>query len=269
MAGGQAEEILIKNAQILEVSSSLESIVLVDLIIKDHFIANIFKGKERRNRYEQITPQAKIIDASNLLLAAGFIDMHVHLREPGFEAKETIASGTKAAARGGFTTIAAMPNTRPVIDSVEMVSWIQKRAQEVGVVRVLPIPAMTIGSAGEEVGDFAAYLAAGVVGVTDDGRGVEKKSVMESIFKKAQECGLIIMQHSEMHQLSAGGGGNQGKAAERFKLPVQGNEAEYKMVERDADLAEKYGVHLHIQHISTKESVEIVRQYKKRGVKIS
>ncbi|MED2010486.1 dihydroorotase [Brevibacillus borstelensis] len=210
------------------------------------------------------------IDCRGGLISAGFIDVHVHLREPGLEQKETIATGANAAVRGGFTTIACMPNTRPSIDSVETVRYIHDKAREAGAARVLPYGAITIRQLGKELTDFAGLKEAGIFALTDDGVGVQSAGMMKKAMQEAAALGLSIVAHCEDDTLLPPGGAlHDGVVAARHGLPGIPSESESVHVGRDILLAEQTGVHYHVCHISAKESVRLVRDGKRAGVNVT
>lgn len=214
-------------------------------------------------------PIAHQIDLHGKLISAGFLDMHVHLREPGFEYKETIETGTRAAARGGFTTVACMPNTKPPIDSIETLQYVLKKAEEVASTRVLPIPAMTKGMQGKELTDYHAFKQQGIFALSDDGLGVQEDALMRQAFLKAKENGLFLLQHCEFCHLSEGGAFHQGKLAQQKKIKGIVSASEYKMVERDLQFVRETRVPYHVLHVSTKESVALVRNAKKEGLPVT
>ena len=210
----------------------------------------------------------KVIDAAGLTVAPGLVDMHVHLREPGFEYKETIETGCAAAAHGGVTTLVAMANTNPVTDTPERIAAIRDKARATGV-NVLPVGAVTVGMKGEQLTDFAALKAAGAPALSDDGVPMQDEELFRQAFLKAKELGMVILDHCEDKDLVQNYAVNAGPVAEALGLPGRPAIAEEMQVERDARLAEETGAHVHICHISTAKSVDIVRQAKKRGVQIT
>ncbi|WP_289142390.1 dihydroorotase [uncultured Brevibacillus sp.] len=210
------------------------------------------------------------IDCKGGMVSAGLIDVHVHLREPGFEHKETIETGAKAAVKGGFTTISCMPNTRPSIDSVETVKYILDKAREAGMARVIPYGAITIRQLGKELTDFAGLKEAGIFALTDDGVGVQATGMMKTAMKAAAELGISIVAHCEDEDLLIPGAAlHDGVVAARHGLPGIPSESESIHVGRDILLAEQTGVHYHVCHISAKESVRLVRDGKRAGVNVT
>lgn len=237
-----------------------------DLLLKGGKVAEIAApGKLKQS------DGAEVLDATGLVVAPGLIDIHVHLREPGQGYKETIATGTAAAAAGGFTAVAAMPNTVPVNDSAEITRWMQ--APERGAaVRVFPIGAATRGSKGETINDYAALKAAGAVAVTDDGHPILKDSTMRETLAAAARAGLTVIQHAEDTRLTQGASMNAGPVA--FKLGLRGMtvEAESELVERDihlvAELRDAHP-HLHVAHTSTAAAIAAVRQARHNGLSVT
>ncbi|WP_251549089.1 dihydroorotase [Neobacillus muris] len=211
----------------------------------------------------------RIIDAEGLFLSAGFVDLHVHLREPGGERKETIATGTKAAARGGFTTVAAMPNTRPVPDTKEQMDNLQKRIKETASVRVLPYASITTRQLGQDLTDFNSLKAAGAFAFTDDGVGVQSAAKMLEAMKKAKEVNMAIVAHCEENTLINKGCVHEGSFAKQHGLNGIPSVCESVQIARDVLLAEASGCHYHVCHISTKESVRAVRDAKRAGINVT
>lgn len=215
-------------------------------------------------------PRARqTVDAAGLWVTPGLIDMHVHLREPGGEHKETIASGAAAAVAGGFTTVATMANTQPVNDSVELTRWIRARAEEVGLARVLPVAAVTRGLGGEELTDFRALREAGAVAFSDDGMPIGSADVMRRALRAAREVDAPIIAHAEDPELAAGGVMNAGPVAERLGLPGMPAEAEERMIARDCALAVETGARLHVAHVSTRGGVEIIGRARAKSAAVS
>ena len=212
---------------------------------------------------------AEVIDVTGKIVTAGLIDMHAHLREPGFEGKETIASGTKAAARGGFTSVACMPNTRPVADDQTVIKFIVERAKETGMVNIFPIGAITKGSKGEELSEMADLKAYGAVAFSDDGSPVSNSAVMRRAMQYAKMVGLPIISHCEDKDMVAGGLMHEGYMSTILGLKGIASAAEEIMVVRDIILAELTGCPLHLAHISTAGSVRLVREAKSRGLAVT
>ena len=251
--------ILVRGGRIVDPSQDLDQVS--DLLVEGGAIAGIDTRIERDD--------AQVIDATGLVVCPGFIDLHCHLREPGFEYKETIATGTLAAARGGFTTVCAMPNTDPVMDTRATVEYVLSKASAEGVVRVLPIGAVTKGSRGAELAEMVELADAGAVGFSDDGHPVADANVMRQALSYSSSLGLPIINHCEVPELSAGGVMNEGWAANRLGLRGIPNASEEAMVARDISLLDTVGGTLHIAHASTAGTVELVRQAKERGAAVT
>ncbi|KIY21059.1 MULTISPECIES: dihydroorotase [Mesobacillus] len=248
---------LIKNGKLLT-ENGFET---VDIFIENGKISKI--GPQLSSDAEQI------IEAEGKLVAPGLIDLHVHLREPGGEKKETIATGTLAAAKGGFTTVAAMPNTRPVPDSKAQMEWLQERIQETASIRVLPYASITVRELGQELTDFAELKEAGAFALTDDGVGVQSAGMMLKAMKKAAKLDIAIVAHCEDNTLINKGSLHEGKKAEELGINGIPSVCESVHIARDILLAEEAGCHYHVCHISTKESVRAVRDAKKYGIKVT
>ncbi|MBY8912266.1 dihydroorotase [Bacillus sp. YC2] len=210
-----------------------------------------------------------VIDAEGLFVSPGLVDLHVHFREPGGEKKETIETGSKAAARGGFTTVAAMPNTRPVPDTKEQMEWLQNRIQETASVRVLPYASITIRQIGEEMTNFEALKEAGAFAFTDDGVGVQTAGMMYEAMKRAAAADKAIVAHCEDNSLIYGGSVHEGVFSKANGLNGIPSICESVHIARDVLLAEAAGCHYHVCHISTKESVRVVRDAKKAGIRVT
>lgn len=209
------------------------------------------------------------VDAAGKFVSPGFIDLHVHLREPGGEKKETIATGTRAAARGGFTTIAAMPNTRPVPDTKEQMEWLQQRIQDTASIRVLPYASITTRQLGQDLTDFEALKRVGAFAFTDDGVGVQSAERMLAAMRKAAANQMAIVAHCEENTLINKGCVHEGSFSEKHGLNGIPSTCESVQIARDVLLAEAAGCHYHVCHISTKESVRVVRDAKRAGINVT
>jgi dihydroorotase len=256
--------LVIRGGHLVDPSAGVDA--LKDILLKDGRVAEVASPGKLKH-----ANGAEVLDATGLTVAPGLVDIHVHLREPGQGYKETIASGTAAAAAGGFTAVAAMPNTTPVNDSPETTRWMQ--APERGAsVRVFPIAAATRGSKGETLNDYAALKSAGAVAVTDDGRPILKDSVMREVLAAAARVGLSVIQHAEDTRLTQGASMNLGPMS--FKLGLRGMppEAESSMVERDIRLVTELRearAHLHVAHTSTAAALAAVRQARRSGLRVT
>lgn len=254
----------VRGGHLLDPAAGVDS--AKDILFKDNRVAEIAAPGKLK-----LANGAETLDARGLMIAPGLVDIHVHLREPGQGYKETIATGTAAAAAGGFTAVAAMPNTTPVNDSPETTRWML--APERGaVVRVFPIAAATRGSKGEAINDFAALKSAGAVAVTDDGQPILKDSVMRETLAAAARVGLSVIQHAEDTRLTQGACMNAGPVA--FKLGLRGMPAvaESGLVERDIRLVTELRdarVHLHVAHTSTAAALAAVRQARRNGLRVT
>ncbi len=226
-------------------------------------------GVDRGKSTDPAATIDQIIDATGNIVVPGLIDMHVHLREPGHEYKETIESGSRAAACGGFTAVCAMPNTNPVNDNEQVTNYILRRAGEVNGVRVYPVGAVSKGLLGQRLCEFGELKAAGVVAVSDDGCPVEDNQLMRRALEYAKGFGLPVISHSEDRSLAGGGVMNEGAVSTRMGLAGIPNAAESVMVMRDIALSELTETPIHIAHVSTAESVRAIRDAKARGVQVT
>jgi len=233
-----------------------------DVLIQDGTIAQVGKGLA-------VPPGATVMDASGKWVLPGFVDLHVHLREPGFEYKETIQTGTSAAVAGGFTSVCCMPNTSPVNDNQSVTEFILDKARAAGLAHVFPIGAITKGSEGKELAEFGELKDAGCVAVSDDGKPVMNGMVMRRALEYARAFALTVVDHCECLHLSEGGCMHEGLVATELGLHGVPAAAEDVMVARNLALAELTGGRLHLAHLSTAGSVRMVREAKARGVKIT
>ena len=236
-----------------------------DILIKDNKIVRIIEEGQQ----EAIERVARRIDASGKIVCPGFIDMHVHLREPGHEHKETIETGSKAAAWGGFTAVCAMPNTDPVNDNCEITEFILSQANRANFAKVFPVGAISIGLEGRQICEFEQLKACGAVAVSDDGNPVADDNLMQDALAAAKIHNLPVISHCEDLNLVAGGVMNAGNVASDMKLAGISNASESVMVERDIALSELTGAPVHIAHVSTAESVRALREAKSRGLRVT
>ncbi len=247
---------VIKGGHLIEPSSGISA--PMDILIDGDRVVKIgpnLKGLEE-------------IDARGLVVCPGLVDIHVHFREPGFESKETIATGSQAAAAGGFTSVVTMANTSPVIDNAGMVEFVHRRARETACIRIWPGATATKGMKGEEITEMAELKDVGAVAVTDDGKDIQNSGVMRRVLEYARMVDLPYMAHCEDHTLGKGAM-NEGYNATRLGIPGMPRAQEEIMIERNARLAELTGARIHIQHITTAGGIEILRRYKARGVRIT
>ena len=211
----------------------------------------------------------QVVEIPGQIVSPGFVDIHVHLREPGGEISETLESGLRAAVAGGFTSVCPMPNTRPVNDHPELTRHLIERAKSLGLARVFPIAAVTRGSEGKKLADFRGLVEAGAVGFSDDGKPVRTASLMKEALEKAKEFRVPVIDHCEALELSAGGVINEGEVSKHLGLRGIPNSSEDRCVERDLELAEITGGHLRIAHLSTAGAIARVRDAKLRGIHVT
>jgi dihydroorotase len=255
----QATRLLLRGGRIVDPVESIDAIE--DLLIED--------GVVRLRDRDLASHGAVVIDADGLVVSPGFVDIHCHLRDPGYEYKETIATGTSAAARGGFTTLCCMPNTDPPIDTRATVEYVKRVAAQDGVVRVLPIGCVTRRRAGRELAELAELADAGCVAFSDDGNPVVDSGTIRRALEYARISGSVIIEHCEDTELSAGGVMHEGWVSTRLGLRGQPAAAEESIVARDIALAAELGAPVHIAHVSSRGSVELVRAAKERGVPVT
>ncbi len=255
--------ILIQGGRLIDPSQDWD--LIADVLIQDGKISSagsILDGIS-------LPDQCQIIDAGDMVVCPGFIDLHSHLREPGFEHKETIATGTRAAARGGFTTLCCMPNTEPAIDNAAVVDFIRRQASAEGAVRVLPIGCVTKRRKGKELAEMEELSTAGVVAFSDDGDPVYDSMLMRLALSYSRDLGLPIINHCQDHSLSRNGVMAEGWVATRLGLPGIPAAAEEAMIARDIALADLTGGRLHLAHLSTAGSVALVRRALEQGIAVT
>ena len=251
---------IIRNGRIIDPANGRDEIG--DLLVIDGRIAPL-------SQLSTLDSQPDEIDAANLIVCPGLIDIHVHFREPGFGWKETIESGARAAAAGGFTTVVCMPNTSPVADSPSTIAWIKDRAAEVSKVRVLPAGAISKNLAGEELAPIGSLAQAGIVAITDDGRCIQNNELMRRAVEYARMVGVPVLDHCQDYDLVANGVVHEGYWSTLLGLPGWPSAGEEAIVARNVLLAEACDHHIHCQHISAAGSVRLLREARARGVKIS
>ncbi len=252
--------ILLKGGRVVDPAQSLDE--TVDLLLADGTVARIGTDLD-------VPEGTEVVDCSGTVILPGLIDVHVHLREPGGEHKETIASGARAAAAGGFTAVCAMPNTDPVIDSPATVGFVAAAGRDAKASRVYPVGALSVGQKGEQLTEIGELVEAGAVAITDDGLPVMDSGLMRLALEYAQAFGIPVADHAEDVGLSRGGVMNEGVVSARLGLKGKPNAAEDVHIVREVLLAELTGGHIHLQHVSTRHGVEAIRQAKARGVKVT
>ena len=253
--------ILLRGGRVIDPASALDG--LADVLLIDGKVAGVGPNLSAPDG------GAEVVDVSGSVVAPGLVDVHVHLREPGREEAETVASGARAAAAGGFTSVCAMPNTDPVTDNQAAVGFIVKQAREAGAARVYPIGAVSLGQDGERLAEFGNMIAAGAVAVSDDGHPVASSHMMRTALEYALTFGIPVADHCEDPALATGGVMHEGVVATKLGLRGIPSAAEEIMVARDVLLAELTGGHVHLCHMSTQGSVEIIRRAKDRGINVT
>lgn len=251
--------LLIQNCRLVDPVAGIGGVM--DVLVEKGRVAMI------GNRLQ--VEDAQIIPANGLTLSAGLVDMHVHLREPGFTHKETVATGAAAAVKGGFTSVACMPNTRPAIDSPDTVNLVLNRAREANLTHVWPIGAVSMGQKGEDLTDATALKEAGAVALSDDGVPVQSANLMRDALIKAKRAGLVVLSHCEDADMVKNYAVNEGRVSRKLNLPGRPAIAEELMVVRDCMLAHETGAPVHICHVSTLGSVEAIRYFKHQGVAVT
>ncbi|MBM4432949.1 MAG: dihydroorotase [Chloroflexi bacterium] len=253
---------LIQGGHIIDPSQGIDGIG--SLLISDGKISWLGRGKATPPQ-----PDYVVLHAEGLIVCPGFIDLHCHLRQPGFDEKETMASGTLAAARGGFTTICCMPNTDPPLDNKNVIDYVKSKAEKEGLVRVLPIGCITKGRKGQKLADMEEMATAGAIGFSDDGNPVVDQNLMQKALEQSRALGLPIIEHCEDTSLTKGGLINEGTISAKLGLKGMPAAAEETMVARDLALAELTGGHIHIAHVSTAGSVDLIRRAKEKGIRVT
>jgi dihydroorotase len=253
-------DLLIRGGRVIDPSRQTDG--LADILIHEGRI-------EAVGRNIPAPPGAEIIEAAGKVVAPGFIDIHVHFREPGFEHAETIATGAAAAVAGGFTAVCAMPNTDPVIDSAATVGFVVRQSIRAGKARVFPIGAVSVGQRGEQLTEFGEMVDAGAVAVSDDGKPVVSSHLMRTALEYAKTFGIPVADHCEDMSLAQGGAMHEGTVSVRLGLKGIPSAAEEIMVARDIILAELTGGHVHLCHMSSRGSVELIRRAKEKGLRVT
>ncbi len=261
------KRLLLKNGTIVDPSQNL--MAKRDVLIERDEGRGTRDGRILTVAENIVAEGAEVIDCTGKFVVPGLVDMHVHFREPGEEHKETIATGSVAAVTGGFTTVCCMPNTKPPLDSVAAIEFVLQRANEVGLCRVLPIGSVSIGLKHEQLTEMAAMKEAGAVAFSDDGEPVQDGGFLRKVLAYAKVCDAVVILHCEDKSLTAGGVMNEGLTSLRLGLRGMPRAAEVTAVQRAVELAKLTGSKVHIAHVSTKEAVEIIRQAKERGVRVT
>jgi dihydroorotase len=259
--------LLIKNGRVLNPATKADA--AMDVLLDGDRIKEVAEPGKTSAGSAQSQNGLEIFDASGLIVAPGFIDIHVHLREPGQENSETIETGTRSAARGGFTAVCCMPNTKPVNDNASVTHFIIDRAKAAGGVRVWPIGAASVGSKGEAIAEIAAMREAGIVAVSDDGKPIATAKLARQVMDYCNSLGIPVIEHSEDVSLAVGAVMREGVTSTRLGLPGMPAAAESVCVARDVQLAQLTGARLHIAHLSAKGSLDQVRFAKQQGLKVT
>lgn len=251
--------ILIKNGRVINPATDMDEVM--DVLVENGKVEKIAKNIKAKSDRE--------INAKGCFVMPGFIDMHVHLRDPGFEKKETIETGCRAAAHGGYTTILAMPNTRPVVDNADVVNYVHNKARTLGVVNVLQVGAVTKGQEGKELSDIEKMVEAGISAISEDGKSVMNTKVYRDAMELAAKLGIVVLAHCEDINLVNGGVMNEDARASELGLKGITNSVEDIIVARDIMLCSDTGARLHLCHCSTRDSVKMVQQAKQNGLKVT
>lgn len=250
---------LIKNGRVVDPANDIDD--KLDVLISGDKIEMLGKGIK--------ADAAEVLDAKNCIVAPGLVDMHAHLREPGREDEETVFTGTRAAAKGGFTTIACMPNTEPPLDNPAIIKSLREIIEKDAICNVAVIGCITEGRAGKRPTDFHKMIKEGALAVSDDGSSVDDEKVMAEALQQSKEEGLLIIEHCEDRKISANGVMNQSFTASKLGLRGVPRAAEYEIVKRDIELAKDISWKIHIAHVSARESVDLIRKAKREGVKVT
>ena len=254
------KRLLIRNGRVIDPSQGLDQ--GMDVLLENGSVAALGERLD-------VPSETRVLDAAGLVVAPGFIDLHTHLREPGFEHKETIESGCRAAVAGGFTSLCCMPDTNPVNDDPSVTSFIRKRAEQIGLARVYPVGALSVGLEGEEMAEIGEMVGAGAVAVSDDRRPVTNAQLFRRVLEYARSFDVPVAAHEEDLDLSDGGSMHEGAVSSRIGLRGMPISAEEVMVARDVLLAELTGGRLHLCHLSTSTALDLVRTAKQRGLAVS
>ncbi|MFA5308711.1 MAG: dihydroorotase [Dehalococcoidales bacterium] len=255
-----ADSLLIREGRVIDPAQDIDK--TANVLVKEGKIAWLGEGNPPQEDYY-------VLDAGGLIVCPGFIDLHCHLRQPGGEAKETIATGTAAAARGGFTTLCCMPNTTPPLDSADMLNYVRTIAAREGIVRVFPIGCVTLGRKGEDLADFSEMEMNGAVAFSDDGSPVSNKEILRRALEYSRDFQRPIIDHCENISLTEGGQVNEGVVSLEMGLRGIPASAEELIVKRDIELAKETGGHIHIAHVSTETSADLIRNAKEEGIHVT